>query len=163
MPTIDVDYFELERLLGVQLNEDMKKLDEIFAFVKGEVKAFDKKEGFVSIEMKDTARADLWSVEGLSRALQGFLNQTKGLKQYTVGKSAIEINVNAKLYDIRPYICCSVIKDIHLSDNIIKGAKADFLQFRSLRERVVVFYQIPGSYSPMPGLHQVPLFVPCSL
>jgi phenylalanyl-tRNA synthetase beta chain len=147
MPTIDVDYFELERLLGVQLNEDMKKLDEIFAFVKGEVKAFDKKEGFVSIEMKDTARADLWSVEGLSRALQGFLNQTKGLKQYTVGKSAIEINVNAKLYDIRPYICCSVIKDIHLSDNIIKGImhmqdKLDQTHGRSRQKTSIGIYNL---------------------
>ncbi len=38
MPTIDVDYAELERLLGVALNGDMEKLDEILAFVKGEVK-----------------------------------------------------------------------------------------------------------------------------
>ena len=74
----------------------MEKLDEILAYVKGEVKAFDEKEGSVSIEMKDTARADLWSVEGLSRALQGYLNHAKGLKQYSVGKSAIEVNVNAK-------------------------------------------------------------------
>jgi phenylalanyl-tRNA synthetase beta chain len=121
MPTIDVDYLELERLLGVQLNADMEKLDEILAYVKGEVKAFDQKEGSVSIEMKDTARADLWSVEGLSRSLQGYLNHTKGLKQYTIGESAVEVNVNAKLYKIRPYICCSIIKDIRLSDNIIKG------------------------------------------
>ena len=121
MPTIDVDYLELERLLGVKLNEDMERLDEILAYIKGEVKAFDQKEGSVSIEMKDTARADLWSVEGLSRALQGYLNHAKGLKQYAVGKSAVEVNVNAKLFGIRPYICCSVIKDIHLSDNIIKG------------------------------------------
>ena len=102
MPTIDVDYAELERLLGVQLNGDMEKLDEILAYVKGEVKAFDQKECSVSIEMKDTARADLWSVEGLSRALQGYLNHTKGLKHYDVGKSAVEVNVNAKLFGIRP-------------------------------------------------------------
>ena len=71
--------------------------------------------------MKDTARADLWSVEGLSRALRGYLNHEKGIKQYSAGKSAVEVNVNEKLWNIRPYICCSVIKDIHLSDNIIKG------------------------------------------
>ena len=80
MPTIDIDYAELERLLNVKLNGDMAKLDDILAYVKAEVKAFNEKEGSVSIEMKDTARADLWSVEGLSRALQGYLNQTKGIK-----------------------------------------------------------------------------------
>ena len=31
MPTIDVDYAEFERLLGVALHGDMAKLDEILA------------------------------------------------------------------------------------------------------------------------------------
>ena len=66
MPTIDVDYLELERLINVQLNGDMEKLDDILAFVKGEVKAYNEKDATVSIEMKDTNRPDLWSVEGLS-------------------------------------------------------------------------------------------------
>jgi phenylalanyl-tRNA synthetase beta chain len=121
MPTIDIDYTELERLLNLKLNGDMEELDNILAFVKAEVKALNEKEDSISIEMKDTARADLWSVEGLCRALQGYLNQTKGFKQYSVGKSAIEVNVDAQLYNIRPYICCSVIKGIHLSNNVIKG------------------------------------------
>ena len=121
MPTIDVDYLELENLLDLKLQGDKTKLDDILAFIKGEVKLFNEKEGTVSIEMKDTNRPDLWSVEGLTRALQGYLNHTKGVKQYAVGKSALEVNVNAQLYNIRPYICCSVIKDVHLSDNIIKG------------------------------------------
>jgi phenylalanyl-tRNA synthetase beta chain len=121
MPTIDVDYLELERLLSVKLDGDMAKLDDILAFVKAEVKGFNEKEGTVSVEMKDTNRPDLWSVEGLSRALRGYLNLEKGLKQYTADKPIIEVNVNAKLWNIRPFICCSVIKNIHLSDNIIRG------------------------------------------
>jgi phenylalanyl-tRNA synthetase beta chain len=122
MPTIDVDYPELERLLNVKLDGDMAKLDDILAFVKAEVKGFNEKEGTVSVEMKDTNRPDLWSVEGLSRALRGYLNHEKGLKQYTAAdKPNIEVNVNAKLWNIRPFICCSVIKNIHLSDNIIRG------------------------------------------
>ena len=38
MPTIDIDYTELERLLNVKLNGDMEKLDDILAYVKAEVK-----------------------------------------------------------------------------------------------------------------------------
>ena len=121
MPTIDVEYAELERLLALKLEGDMAKLDEILAFIKGEVKLYDEKEGIVSIEMKDTNRPDLWSVEGLSRALRGYLNMEKGLKEYAVGKSIVEVNVNPQLYNIRPFICCSIIKDIHLTDNTIKG------------------------------------------
>ena len=121
MPTIDIEYAELERLLSLKLAGDMAKLDDILAYVKGEVKLYNEKEGIVSIEMKDTNRPDLWSVEGLSRALRGYLNMEKGLKQYAVGKSIVEINVNSKLHNIRPFICCSVIRDIHLTDNTIKG------------------------------------------
>ena len=147
MPTIDIDYAELERLLNVKLNGDMAKLDDILAYVKAEVKAFNEKENSVSIEMKDTARADLWSVEGLSRALQGYLKHTKGIKQYTVGKSAIEVNVNAQLYNIRPYICCSVIKDIHLSDSVIKGImhlqdKLDQTNGRSRQKTSIGIYNL---------------------
>ena len=78
MPTIDVEYLELERLLNMSLQGDMARLDDILAFIKGEVKLYNEREGIVSIEMKDTNRPDLWSVEGLSRALRGYLNQEKG-------------------------------------------------------------------------------------
>jgi len=121
MPTIDVEYNELERLLCVKLNGDMEKLDDILAFVKAEVKGYNKEEGTLSIEMKDTNRPDLWSVEGLSRALKGYLNQQKGLKQYSAEKSDVEVFVSRELYNIRPYICCALVKGIHLSDPIIKG------------------------------------------
>ena len=147
MPTIDVDYPELERLLDVKLNGDMAKLDDILAYVKAEVKGFNEKECTVSIEMKDTNRPDLWSVEGLSRALQGYLNQAKGIKQYSVGKSAIEVNVNSKLYNIRPYICCSIVKDIHLSDTTIKGImhlqdKLDQTNGRSRQKTSIGIYNL---------------------
>ncbi len=80
-----------------------------------------KKENTVSIEMKDTNRPDLWSVEGLSRALRGYLNLEKGIKDYVAGEPIVEVNVNPQLWNIRPFICCSIIKDIHLTDNTIRG------------------------------------------
>jgi phenylalanyl-tRNA synthetase beta chain len=121
MPTIDVDYAELQRLLKINLNGDMEKLDDILSYVKAEVKGFEEKENSVTIEFKDTNRPDLWSVEGLSRALRGYLGQEKGIKAYAVGKSDVEVNVDAKIGGIRPFICCSVIKGIRLSDDVIKG------------------------------------------
>lgn len=147
MPTIDVDYLELERLINVKLNGDMAKLDDILAYVKAEVKLYSEREGTVSIEMKDTNRPDLWSVEGLSRALRGYLNLEKGLKQYSVGKSVIEVNVNSNLCDIRPFICCSIIKDIHLSDNVIKGImhlqdKLDQTNGRSRQKTSIGIYNL---------------------
>src|SRR3972149_7868996 len=101
MPTIDIESAELERLLGLDLHGDLAKLDEMLALVKGEVKLVDEQEGIVSVEMKDTNRPDLWSVEGLARALQGFQNKKKGLQEYTVGKPIVDIRVGSRLRNIR--------------------------------------------------------------
>src|SRR3972149_11070873 len=98
MPTINVNYAELQQLLNVKLDGDMEKLDDILAYVKAEVKGFNEKENSVTIEMKDTNRPDLWSIEGLSRAVQGYLGHEKGIKAYSIGKSAVEVNVNRKVY-----------------------------------------------------------------
>jgi len=121
MPTIDVDCAELERLLGVDLRGDMEKLDDILSLVKSEVKLYDEHEGVASIELKDTNRPDLWGVEGLARALSGFLNLGKGLKQYDVGEPLVDVHVDPQLWNIRPYICCSVVKNVKLTDAIIRG------------------------------------------
>ncbi len=121
MPTIDVDFAELERLLGVALRGDMEKLDEILSLVKSEVKLYNEQEGVVSIEIKDTNRPELWSAEGLARALRGFLKLEKGLKQYDASEPLVDVHVDSQLWNIRPYICCSVVKNVKLTDIIIRG------------------------------------------
>jgi len=121
MPTIDVEYAEFEKLLGLELHRDLEKVNEILAYVKGEVKLFDEKEGVMSVEIKDTNRPDVWNVEGLARALRGFLGLETGLKKYNVGKSFMEVYVDSRLESIRPYIGCSIVKGATLSDAIIRG------------------------------------------
>jgi phenylalanyl-tRNA synthetase beta chain len=121
MPTIDVDYAEFERLLGVALHGDMAKLDEILAFVKSEVKLYDQGEGTVSIEIKDTNRPDLWGIEGLARALRGYLNIAKGLKEYDVGEPVVDVIVDSRLKNIRPFIGCAIVKNVKLTDTVIRG------------------------------------------
>jgi phenylalanyl-tRNA synthetase beta chain len=121
MPTIDVDCAELERLLGWSWQGNTEKLDWLLAFVKSEVKLYSEQEGVVSVELKDTNRPDLWSAEGLARALRGFLNFERGLRRYGVGKPILDVNVNAELTTIRPFICCSVVKNVKLTDAVIRG------------------------------------------
>lgn len=121
MPTIEVDYADFEKILGIEPHKDLEKLNDILAFVKGEVKLFDEEEGAISVEIKDTNRPDIWNIEGLARALRGFLGFEKGLRQYAVGKSLVEVNVNPRLKNIRPYIGCSIVKNVKLTDTIIRG------------------------------------------
>jgi phenylalanyl-tRNA synthetase beta chain len=121
LPTIDIEYEEFERLLGIRLERNMEKVNDILTFVKAEVKLFDEKAGMMSVELKDTGRPDLWNIEGLVRALRGFLGLQTGLREYRVGKSLIEIEVDERLINIRPYIGCSIVKDLKLTDAIIRG------------------------------------------
>jgi phenylalanyl-tRNA synthetase beta chain len=121
MPTIDVDYAEFERMLGIELNKDLEKINDVLAFAKGEVKLFDEKTGMMSVEIKDTNRPDTWNIEGLVRTLRGFLGLDKGLRQYTAGKSLVEVCVDKRLEDIRPYIGCSIIKSVKLTDALIQA------------------------------------------
>ena len=121
MPTIDVDCGELERLLGWSWQGDLEKLDWLLAFVKSEVKLYNEQENVASIELKDTGRPDLWSAEGLARTLRGFLDLEKGPRRYKVDESAVKVHVDAELKTIRPYICCSVVKDVKLTDVVIRG------------------------------------------
>ncbi len=147
MPTIDVNYVELQHLLNINLSDDLDKLDEILVNIKGEVKAFDQKANSLSIEMKDTNRPDLWSIEGLIRGLRGYINQEKGIKSYNLNESTVQVNVDADLYSIRPFIGCSIIKDIHLSDDVIKGImhlqdKLDQTHGRSRQKSSIGIYNL---------------------
>ncbi|MDH5439707.1 MAG: phenylalanine--tRNA ligase subunit beta [Candidatus Bathyarchaeota archaeon] len=119
MPTIEIDFEDLECLLGVDLPRDSEKLNGILSYVKGEVKLLEHNE--LHIELQDTNRPDLWCTEGVARALKGFLNIEKGLKNYKVaGSSGVEVHVDPKLKEIRPYIACSVVKGVQVSDTLIR-------------------------------------------
>jgi len=119
MPTVEVIRRDLEHLLGMQLPEGTERLNEVLAYVKGEIKGLEEEE--IRIELKDSNRADLWSVEGLARALRGYLGLETGLKEYKVeSSSGVEVYVNPKLKDIRPYIGCAIIKGVNLTDDAIR-------------------------------------------
>ncbi len=119
MPTIEVRRDDLESLLGIELPKDLEELNSILAFVKGEAKLAEGPE--IRIELKDSNRADIWGVEGLARALKGYLDLERGLKNYQiVDASGVDVNVDPRLKDIRPYIACSVVKNVKLTDAAIK-------------------------------------------
>jgi len=120
MPTIEVDFTDLQSLVGRDLPKTAEELNEIVAYVKGEVKQF--LGDTLSIEIKDSNHPDLWSTEGIARALRGFLEIEKGLKNYSVSStSGVIINVDKRLESIRPFIGCAIIKNVQLNDTSIKG------------------------------------------
>lgn len=120
MPTIQVDFEDLQKLMGITLPASDEELDEVLAYVKGEVKMRVGSE--LHIEIKDSNRPDLWNVEGIVRALKGFLSIEVGAKKYRIaGNSGVKIHVAPKLRDIRPYIACAVVKGLELDDRAIRS------------------------------------------
>jgi len=154
MPTIEVDYVEFEQMLGKKLNKDPDRIDEVLALAKAEMKVFDRKTGLMSVEIKDTNRCDLWNVEGLVRCLRGFLGFESGPKRYVAGKPVCEVHVDSRLKYIRPYIACSVVKDVELNDRIIRGLmqlqdKLDHTYGRNRRRTSIGLYDFDQIVSPL--------------
>jgi hypothetical protein len=59
----------------------------------------------LNIENKDTNRPDLWSPEGIARALRGFLGLEAGPRSYKItGPSGTSVEVDTRLEKIRPFI-----------------------------------------------------------
>lgn len=151
MPTIEIDYENFQSLLGIELPKTAEGLDAIVSYVKGEVKFLSEQD--VHIEIKDSNRPDLWNVEGLARALRGFLGIEKGMKRYPVtGSSGVEVYVDSMLKDIRPYIACAVVKNVRLNDVIIRQAmhlqdKLDQTYGRKRRRTSIGLYDF-GLISP---------------
>lgn len=125
MVTIAVEQQDLETLLGVKLPTDIDALNEIFSQIKCEAtRTFSEESGVeeLSLENKDTNRPDLWSPEGIARALRGFLGLQAGPRDYAIaGPSRVAIKVDPRLEKIRPFIACSVVKNVKLSDSAIRG------------------------------------------
>ncbi|MCD6466260.1 phenylalanine--tRNA ligase subunit beta, partial [Candidatus Bathyarchaeota archaeon] len=153
MPTIEVEREDLEALLGLKLPRSPEELDEIFSFVKGEVKYVDENE--IHIDIKDSNRADLWGVEGIARALRGILGIETGLKRYEItGDSGVKVYVNESLRSIRPYIACAVVKNVRLTDAAIRHImrfqdKMDQTYGRSRRRTSIGLYDFDLIVPPL--------------
>ena len=114
MPTITYDKKDLLNLIGRKLSD--LQLVETINSIKPSVENIDKKE----ITVEHTAdRIDLLGIEGLARAIRQCLGIEKGLKQYKIGKPRITIRVES--VPVRPYVASAVIKNVKLTDEMIKS------------------------------------------
>jgi len=142
---------DLEQLLGGKLPRDHEELNEIFYSVKSELSGASRTEPILDdselqLENKDTNRPDIWSTEGIARALRGILGIEVGVKEYSVArKAAVEISVDRELKAIRPFIGCVVARRTKISDVVIRGLihlqdKLDHSYGRRRRRSSIGFY-----------------------
>ncbi|MDK2893095.1 phenylalanine--tRNA ligase subunit beta [Methanohalophilus sp.] len=114
MPIITLDYNDLEELTGIDRDTIIDRIPMIGADIER------KEESSIDIEFFPD-RPDLYSVEGVARAMRGFMEIESGLPEYTTTESGVEIYLDEKIADIRPVLGCAIIRGIKFTSSSIKS------------------------------------------
>ena len=143
---------DLEGLLGKTVSRDRDGLNEIFAFVKGDVESLDG--DAVSIEVKDSNRPDIWSVEGIASALKGYLGVGRIRPITVAGRSNLNVVVDKRVKPIRPFISTAIVKGLQPTDEALKSwinlqEKLDQTYGRKRKRASIGFYQADLIQSPL--------------
>lgn len=113
MVVIEISKNDLLNLIGKELSE--QELEETVFLMKIEAK-FDGDK--IECELNPD-RPDMFSVEGIARSVKGLLGIETGIKTCSIEDSKIVLKKEKA--DVRPYIACGIIKDVVLSDYLVKS------------------------------------------
>ncbi len=114
MPVITIYWDELERLVGADRNEILKNLPMLGCDIERVY------EDCIDVEFFPN-RPDLYSIEGVARALRGFLDIERGYKSYDVRKGNWRIEVERSVFTVRPYIRGCVVRGLKMTDEVIRS------------------------------------------
>ncbi len=113
MPVIRIQREELKRF-GIDENEFIENI----AMLGADLKNVGKEE--IMVEFFPD-RPDLYSIEGIARAIKGFLGYEKGAKKYSTTDSDLKVYVAQELGDIRPYFVGAIVKNLKIDELAIKS------------------------------------------
>jgi phenylalanyl-tRNA synthetase beta chain len=114
MPVIKLYNVDLENLTGVNIERIKERLPLLCADVER------IESDSLDVEFFPN-RPDLFSVEGVARTMKQFLDIKPGLTTYNVAKSGIEMVVEPSVLDVRPYIVCGVVRNLHFDSSTIES------------------------------------------
>jgi phenylalanyl-tRNA synthetase beta chain len=118
MPVINFNFNDLVGLMGKDLPSSV--VLERIPMIGADLHEFDAATGETSIEFFPN-RPDLYSVEGVARALRAFMDIDPGLRDYKTKDSGITLKVEDSVNDVRPYVVAAVIKNVVMTDQIIRS------------------------------------------
>ena len=117
MAIISLSYRYLERLTGADRDLILSRLPMIGSDMER------VEDDHCDVEFFPN-RPDLFSVEGVARAMRGFLGIETGLPDYPVTPSGIRFTVDPALGPIRPYLGSAVIRGVSFDDESILSIMA---------------------------------------
>jgi phenylalanyl-tRNA synthetase beta chain len=112
MPVIKFTYTDLEELLEMEIDKD--ELIDLLPMIGSDIEDYDDEE--VKVEFFPN-RPDYLSVEGVARALKGFLGMEKGIPEYPLKPSGTSITIDPGLKGIRPYTACCLVLNVEFNDD----------------------------------------------
>jgi phenylalanyl-tRNA synthetase beta chain len=112
MAIITLPYRYLERLTKTDKDTILQRLP----MIGSEVERIEA--GHADVEFFPN-RPDLFSVEGVARAMRGFLGIETGLPTYSVKSSGISFSVDPNLSAIRPFLGSAVIRGVSFDEESI--------------------------------------------
>ena len=116
MPVITINRKDFCELLGKKLS--MKEIEERLPMLGVAWEGSEKDEFTIEVNPN---RPDMLSVEGLARAFSSFLGIKTGLREYKAEKSIYLVSVASSVKAVRPFIACTVVKGLELTDPLIKS------------------------------------------
>src|SRR5438093_1669171 len=107
----------------------------------------------VSIEVKDSNRPDIWSVEGIARALRYQLGTGRGRQISVAGRSGLKVVIDRRVKPIRPFISTAIVRGLQPSEEALKGwislqEKLDLTDGRKRKRASIGLYQADMIVSP---------------
>src|SRR5713101_202535 len=148
MPSVQLNLKDFEDLLGTKVPHAKDGLNKLVAYVKADVESMEEEDGqlTVSIEVKDSNHPDIWCIEGVARALRGYLKLEKSKPATVQGPSGYTITIDKRLRPIRPYIACAIVRNVKPSEEALKSwislqEKMDQTYGRKRRKASIGLYQ----------------------
>ena len=122
--------------------------------MKGDVESLDEQNDNLNIEVKDSNHPDIWSVEGIARALRTHLGIAKPKAPRVAGASGLKVTIDRRVRPIRPFIATAILRGVRPSENALKSwiglqEKMDLTYGRKRKRASIGFYQADLIKSPL--------------
>ncbi len=118
MPVINFSYSDLVDLIGRDVSREV--IRERLPMIGADLQSASDDSDEMSFEFFPD-RPDLFSVEGVARALRAFLGYEPGLRSYAVDASDVELMVDPSVKRVRPFIWSALVEGNEMTDPLIKS------------------------------------------
>lgn len=118
MPVINFSYSDLCELMGREVPKEI--IRERLPMIGADMKSLEESSDDASFEFFPD-RPDLYSVEGIARAMRAFLGFEPGLRSYAVGESEVDLHVDPTVNEVRPFIWSALVEGNEITDPLIRS------------------------------------------